>query len=56
MLLLKVIGTLRQDSPPKVYLTLQPVPMLWQWPAPLQVPQLQPHAIFASGAGRGGGC
>ena len=37
------------------YLTLQPLPMLWQCPLPLQVGQWQPQAIFACGAGRGAG-
>jgi len=38
------------------YLTLQPLPMLWQCPLPLQVGQWHPHAILACGAGRGAGC
>jgi hypothetical protein len=36
----------------ETHLTLQPVPMLWQCPL-WQVPQLQPHATCACGAGRG---
>src|SRR6185312_12490064 len=37
------------------YLTLQPLPMLWQCPLPLHAGQWHPHAILACGAGRGAG-